>query len=290
MPTKIEKDAISGQYTTGHEWDGLQELDTPMPRWWIYTFYACVAVAAAMCVLLPSVPGIHSYWHGLLGYSSRRTAMAEYAEMQALHKTASDKIAVMALADVRKDPGLLETALTAGRITFANNCQACHGAGGQGRIGYPNLADDVWLWGGKLADIQTTVTHGIRSADPDARTSTMPTFGDGTLTPAQIQQVADYVWTDLYGHADASVNTAPGIKLFADNCAVCHGDKGQGDRDFGAPPLASHIHLYGDTRDTIVGQVTKPRMGVMPNWGAKLDAATLKSVVLYVHSLGGGEE
>lgn len=290
MPTKIEKDEISGQYTTGHQWDGLQELNTPLPRWWLYILYATIVFAVVYCVLFPSIPGIHGYWHGTLGYSSRRQAMREHAAMEALHKSATDKIAVMSLADVRKDPGLLEVALTDGRITFANDCQPCHGPGGQGRIGFPNLADDVWLWGGKLSDIQTTVTHGIRSADPDARASTMPSFGDGTLTGDQIQQVADFVWIKLYGHHEYQADTAPGARIFADNCAVCHGGKGQGGRDFGAPPLASHVHLYEESRDRIVAQVTKPTMGVMPDWGGKLDAATLKSVVLYVHSLGGGEE
>lgn len=290
MPTKIEKDEISGRYTTGHEWDGLQELDTPMPKWWVYVLYTTIVIAFAMFVLLPSIPGVHGYWHGTLGYNSRKEAMAEHAQMQALHQAAAAKIAVMSLADIRKDPDLLETALTSGRITFANNCQPCHGAGGQGQLGYPSLGDDVWLWGGKLSDILTTVTHGVRSADPDARTSTMPTFGDGTLSAAQIQQVADFVWVKLYGHTEYSADTAPGAKVFADNCATCHGDKGEGIRDFGAPPLASRVHLYEESRDFIVSQVTKPRLGVMPNWGAKLDPATLKSVVLYVHSLGGGEE
>lgn len=290
MPNKIEKDEISGQYTTGHDWDGLQELNTPLPKWWLYTFYVCIAVAIGMFITLPSIPWVHSYWHGTMGYSSRKMAMAEHAKMEALHAGAARQIAVMPLADIRKNPALLETALTMGRITFANNCQPCHGAGGQGAIGYPNLADDVWLWGGKLNDILITVTHGIRSNDPDTRYSAMPTFGDGTLNPAQIQQVADYVWVHFYGHAEDGVDIAPGAKIFADNCAACHGDQGQGGRDFGAPPLASHVHLYAETRDTIVSQVTKPRLGVMPNWGARLDPATLKSVVLYVHSLGGGEE
>ena len=290
MPTKIEKDEITGRYTTGHEWDGLQELNTPLPKWWLYTLYACIVVGVAMFITLPSIPFVHSYWHGTMGYSSRKDAMQQYHAMEDLHAAASQKIAVMSLDDIRKDPGLLEVALTSGRITFANNCQTCHGAGGQGRVGFPNLADDVWLWGGKLADIQTTVTHGIRSADPDARASAMPTFGDGTLNPQQIQQVADYVWVNFYGHEEPGVDTAPGAKIFADNCAMCHGDKGQGGRDFGAPPLASHVHLYVESRDFIVSQVTKPRLGVMPNWGSKLDPATLKSVVLYVHSLGGGEE
>ena len=115
-------------------------------------------------------------------------------------------------------------------------------------------------------------------------------FGaDGILKPAEIQLVADYVWSEFFGHKTAGQDVSAGAKLFADNCAVCHGDKGQGNRDVGAPRLASHIHLYGDSRDLIVRQITLPHQGVMPNWNARLDPATIKAVTLYVHSLGGGE-
>jgi len=289
MTDKIEKDPVSGQETTGHEWDGIKELNTPLPKWWLYTWYACIAWAVGMCVLYPSIPFLHSYWHGVLGYSQRKQAMAEWHGMQAIHGDAMAQIATQPIDAVAHDPRLLETALQAGRITFANNCQPCHGQNGTGRVGYPALGDDVWLWGGKLADIQTTITHGIRAGDPEARQSAMPNFGtDSILKPAEIEQVADYVgiW---WGVTPAGTDTAAGAKLFADNCAACHGDKGQGSRDFGAPPLNSKVHLYGVTHVAIVSQVTHPREGVMPNWNARLDSATIKSVALYVHSLGGGE-
>jgi cytochrome c oxidase cbb3-type subunit 3 len=195
----------------------------------------------------------------------------------------------MPIAAVAHDPQLLAVATTAGRITFANNCQPCHGPGGEGRIGYPNLADDVWLWGGKLEDIEQTITHGIRSGDPDARQSQMPRFGlDGMLKPEQIQQVADYVMT-LFGKGKPGQNVSAGQALFTENCAACHGENGPGNRDFGAPPLKSQVHLYGDSRETVVAQITNPRQGVMPNWNTRLDPATIKSVALYVHALGGGE-
>lgn len=290
MPTKIEKDIVSGQHTTGHEWDGLQELDTPMPKWWVYVFLATIVFAVVYCVLYPSIPLGKTYFHGILGYSTRAEAMAGVKEMQAKHGEAMAKIDKTPIADIQKDPHLLETALEAGKITFANNCQPCHGPGGEGRPGFPPLNTDFWLWGGTLNDIQKIVTHGIRSSDPDALQSQMPNFGtDGILQPQQIQQVADYVSVALFGNKEANVDTAPGQKIFADNCAVCHGDKGQGNRDVGAPPLASKVHLYGGDRDMVVAQVTHPRHGVMPNWNARLDAATIKSVALYVHSLGGGE-
>jgi len=288
VPDKIEKDAHSGMNTTGHEWDGLRELNTPLPKWWLYTWFACIAWAVCMCLLYPSIPGIRGYWHGLLGYSTRVEAMQGLAEIHTVHADAMAAIGAKPIEQVAADPKLLETALQSGRITFANNCQPCHGQNGTGRIGYPALGDDVWLWGGKLTDIETTITHGIRSTDPAARQSLMPAFGDGALKPAEIQQVANYVGA-WWGVLPAGTDTSAGAKIFTENCASCHGDKGQGSHDFGAPPLNAHIHLYGGTRDAIVAQVTHPRAGVMPNWSPRLDTATIRSVAVYVHSLGGGE-
>jgi cytochrome c oxidase cbb3-type subunit 3 len=289
VPTKIEKDSVTGHMTTGHEWDGLQELNRPLPKWWLYVLWTCVAVAVVLCILYPSVPGITGYWHGLLGYSQRASVDQAVADVAAQRAGAMDRIKVLSFAEIRKDPQLLAVAETAGRITFANNCQPCHGAGGGGNPGFPALAAGDWIWGGTLEDIQQTVTHGIRSPDPDARQSQMPRWGvDNMLTPDQIQQVADYVMT-LFGTPTQGVDVAPGRKLFVDNCAVCHGDAGQGNRTAGGPRLASRIHLHGDTRDAVVAQITNPKMGVMPNWSTRLDEATIKSVTLYVHSLGGGE-
>jgi cytochrome c oxidase cbb3-type subunit 3 len=289
MPTKIEKDVISGRDTTGHEWDGIRELNTPLPKWWVYVYLATIVWALGMFVLYPVIPLGTRATTGLLGFSSRAQAMAGFQEMNALHATQMQEIGRMSFADIEKNHDLMEVALTAGRITFANNCQPCHGPNGEGRIGYPALDTDVWRWGGSLDAIQQTITHGIRSADPDARNSQMPNFGgDKILTPAQIEDVADYVMT-LYGKAKQGVDTSAGEKLFGDNCAPCHGAKAEGNRDVGAPPLASRVHLYGDSRAAVVAQITHPRMGVMPNWNHRLSPATIKAVALYVHSLGGGE-
>lgn len=289
MPTKIEKDALSGRETTGHEWDGLKELNNPLPKWWLYTFIACCVLAVVWMILYPSVPYVVGHTKGLLGYSTRASVEADVKSLTAKRAAYMDRIAATPIEQVKQDPQLLAMATTAGRAAFANNCAPCHGTGGEGHAGYPNLADDVWLWGGTLADIERTVTHGVRSGDPDARTSAMPRFGlDGVLKPDEIQSVADYVMT-LFGNADPSVDVSKGKALFADNCAVCHGDAGQGNREVGAPPLHSQVHLYGNTRDMVVSQITNPRQGVMPNWNGRLDAATIRSVSLYVHALGGGE-
>ena len=290
MPTKIEKDAISGQNTTGHEWDGVKELNTPLPKWWLYTFYVCIAWAFVLFLLYPSIPYGTGYFHGILGYSPRKEVDADVAKLVEQRKGSMDRIAASSFDAIKADPALMEVALTSGRITFAEDCQPCHGAGGGGNPGYPALAAGAWLWGGTLADIQQTVTHGIRSTDPDARQSAMPHFGaDGTLKPEEIEQVASYVWATFYGHPATGEDVSAGAQIFADNCAACHGEQGQGTREMGAPKLASQIHLYGNSRDAIVRQVNLPRQGIMPNWGARLSPATIKAVTLYVHSLGGGE-
>ena len=290
MPTKIEKDIVTGTATTGHEWDGIRELDTPMPKWWVYVFLGCVVWAAVYCVFYPSVPYGPGYLKGVLGYSSRDLVNQEVAAVAASRAASMDRVAALPFDAILADRNLAEVALTAGRITFATNCQAGHGAGGAGRVGYPALAAGGWIWGGTLDDIHTTVLHGVRNGSELARASQMPRFGaDGILDPRQVEQVANYVWTRFYGHADPTLDIGSGGAIFAENCASCHGETGAGNREVGAPRLASRVHLYGDTREAIRSQVQSPRSGVMPNWDTRLDPATLKSVALYVHSLGGGE-
>ena len=287
MPTKIEKDSVTGHMTTGHEWDGLRELNQPLPKWWVYIFYACVAFSAVWCVLYPSIPGITGYYHGTLGYSQRTAVDQDVAAVVKQRSAYMDRIKDLSYGDIRKDPQLLAMAQTAGRITFSNNCQPCHGAGGGGNPGYPALAAGNWLWGGSLDEIQQSIAFGIRSGLDDARQSQMPKFGaDGILKPVEIEEVTNYVMT-LYGRKIG--DTAAGQKLFADNCAACHGDKGEGKREVGAPRLAGRAHLLGDTPEIVAAQIANPRMGVMPNWNIRLDLATIKSVALYVHGLGGGE-
>jgi cytochrome c oxidase cbb3-type subunit 3 len=293
MPTKIEKDSVTGTQTTGHEWDGLRELNTPLPKWWLYVWIATIIWAAVWFVLYPSIPLFHSYWHGALGYSSRGTVDREVHAVAQQRAGVMDKVASLSFSQIRANPELMAAVQTAGRITFANNCQPCHAAGGAGQVGYPALAAGAWIWGGSEEQIEQTITYGIRSGHPRARDSQMPVFGgtDGVLKPAEIEQVADFVMT-LFGRprADATVaDVASGRELYATNCAACHGDTGQGNRDFGAPVLTSHVHLYGGTYASVVAQITQPHMGVMPNWNTRLDAATIKSVAMYVHDLGGGE-
>jgi cytochrome c oxidase cbb3-type subunit III len=205
VPTKIEKDVVTGQETTAHEWDGLRELNTPLPKWWVYVLYATMAWAAVWFVLYPSVPWVNGYFHGVLGYSQRAAVDADVQAVVAQRAATMDRIKALSFAEIRKDPQLMAAAQIAGRIAFADNCQACHAAGGGGQPGYPALAAGAWIWGGSLDSIQQTITHGIRSGDTAARESQMPRFGEGVLKPAEIQQVADYVMT-LYE------NDSPGAK------------------------------------------------------------------------------
>jgi cytochrome c oxidase cbb3-type subunit 3 len=285
MPTKVEKDAVTGTVTTGHEWDGIKELNTPLPKWWIYVFYVTIVFSLVYWVLYPSIPG----FNGLLDTNNRTALDEKLAAAEARQATYLDRIAARDVADIASDPELLAFALAGGRSAFADNCAPCHGLGGAGQRGYPSLADDTWLWGGTLDDIETTILYGIRSGHDEARYSEMPAFGaDELLTEDQIGAVADYVLS-LSGRAGDATDVAAGAEIFADNCAACHGEDGQGDPTQGAPALNDQIWLYGGERADIMAQVRNPQHGVMPAWAGRLDPATIKMLTVYVHSLGGGQ-
>lgn len=284
-----EVDTHSGVSTTGHEWDGLKELNNPLPKWWLTIFYACIAWALGYYVLYPSWPLVSSYTTGILGHSNRLEALDETATAKAAREAQAKDIATLSFPEIRANPALLQFALANGKAAFANNCAACHGAGATGAYGYPNLQDDDWLWGGKVEDIYQTIRHGIRAEDAETRTSAMPAFGkDGILKKDEINDVADYVFS-LSNPGYKATGLDKGKKIFADNCAACHGDNATGNQDVGAPNLADKIWLYSGTKEAIVAQVTNPRHGVMPAWEGKLDPITIKSLAIYVHDLGGGK-
>ena len=289
MALKIEKDALTGVESTGHSWDGIQELNNPLPNWWLLIWGFCILTALIQFVLYPSFPSISTYWHGTSNYSSRVDVVKAVDEIQASHAQYVTKIAAMPITEIPKNKELYDYALLSGKVTFANNCQPCHGVAGSGRPGFPVLASDAWLWGGTLDALQQTITYGIRSGHPQARDSQMPRFGvDGILTAAQISTVAEYV-EFLEGKPRPGANLAAAKQLFMDNCSACHSPEGNGNRDVGAPRYHDRVFLYGADYDSVVRQVTNPRMGVMPAWTYRLDTPTIKSVALYVHSLGGGE-
>jgi cytochrome c oxidase cbb3-type subunit 3 len=284
-----EKDHVSGTETTGHEWDGIKELNTPLPRWWLVVFYACILWAVGYWILMPAWPTLNGYTHGLLGYSPRvvvADALNQLKVQRAMEAQGLDKAS---LKEIVATPKLLDLAMAEGKSVFGDNCAPCHGSGAQGAHGYPNLNDDDWLWGGTLADIQHTITVGVRSTSPDTRQSQMPAFGrDQILKPAQVDDLTEYVVHLSHRPANAAA-VARAKPLFEANCSACHGPEGKGNRQFGAPNLTDDIWLYGPKRADIHDQIWNGHGGVMPTWGGRLSPETIKSLAVYVHSLGGGE-
>lgn len=282
-----ELDHLSGQTTTGHEWDGLKELNTPLPKWWLYVFYVCIVWAIGYWFVYPSWPLVSDYTKGMLGAQIRTNSIADY-EAGKVARLGNAKGMIEATPEqIKATPALLEFAMANGKAAFGDNCAPCHGSGATGGPGYPSLQDDDWLWGGKLADIYQTIRYGIRSGHEKQRDMTMSAFGkDGILKKEEIAAVASYV----VSLSDTSVKAADaGKKLYADNCASCHGDDAKGNQEMGAPNLADKIWLFGGGVDKVAAQINEPKHGVMPAWEGRLDAVTIKSLAVYVHSLGGGK-
>lgn len=284
-----ERDAFTGTETTGHTWDGVKELNTPLPKWWLYVLYATIVWSIGYWVVYPAWPGLSGYTRGLLGYSTRASYQQDAAAAAEAQKVWLDRIAVASLEQINSDAELVEFAQNGGRAVFAENCAPCHGAGGQGAPGFPVLADDSWLWGGDLANIEKTIRFGVRSTHAETRVSDMPRFGaDQVLDAAQINDVADYVMSLSGTEVDPAIKER-GAVLFADNCAACHGEQGQGNMELGAPALNDSIWLYGGDRAGIVAQIALPKQGVMPVWQGRISDNWIKMVAIYVHNLGGGQ-
>jgi cytochrome c oxidase cbb3-type subunit 3 len=289
MPTKIEKDSISGQETTGHEWDGLKELNTPLPRWWLYTLYATILFSAVWVVLYPAFP--IQGWTGLTGWTARGALPAQLAAERARQEPMLARLRDVTAEQIAADPELRGFALAGGRVGFANNCAACHGAGGQGAAGgFPSLADDDWLYGGSFEAIHTTISHGVRAGESDEeRGIAMPAFlTTQMLAPAQISDTAEFVLSLTNRGTDAAA-AARGAEPYAENCAACHGERGEGNQDLGSPRLNDQIWLYGGDRAAVIQSIAYSRAGVMPSWRGRLDPAMVNMITVYVHALGGGE-
>lgn len=290
-----ERDEITGIDTTGHEWDGIKELNNPLPRWWVLTFYACIIWAVIYAVLMPSVPyfkdGEMVYYKGYLNYSQRDSVAKDIEAAKAAKSVHMDKITAASLSEIKADEELLSFAIRGGRSAFGDNCAPCHGSGAQGFVGFPNLNDDDWIWGGALDDIHMTIENGIRwDSNEDTRLSDMPKYlDDEMLTRDQIKDVTQHVLTLSGSSTDAEAATR-GAVIFEEECSMCHTATGVGDRSVGAPNLSDAIWLYGGTEQDIYTTIAHARRGVMPAWVGRLDAATIKQLTLYVHGLGGGEQ
>ena len=287
---KKDIDDISGIETTGHEWDGIKELNNPLPRWWVWIFYATIVFSIGYVIWYPSIPLLTSNTQGVSGYSSRGALVETMAAVEADNADLVARIAAIDVTEIANDRDLLRFAVAGGRSAFKVYCSQCHGSGAAGSPGFPNLNDDYWLWGGSVEAIHETITYGIRHApEENTRYSEMPAFGrDELISAREITDTAHFVRSLSDLEHDAA-RAAEGAVVYADQCASCHGDAGLGDQDLGAPNLADAIWHYGKETSEIAAQIHNPKHGVMPAWGERLGDVAVKRLTLYVHSLGGGE-
>lgn len=282
-------DEATRQYTTGHSWDGIEELNTPMPRWWLGIFYATIVFSIGYMILMPAVPLINNYTQGYLDFSDRKEVAQDLVKMRSERAIFADRLTNATIEDITNDPELFRFAMASGRSAFGDNCATCHGTGGQGFKGYPNLNDDIWIWGGTFEDIRHTLEVGIRAAHEETRFNLMQAFGrDGLLSRDELNDLTEYLLAFSGRGVDPEASTR-GRMLFADNCASCHGDDARGDRSQGSPDLTDAEWLYGGERADILESLNNGRQGVMPNWHERLDPETITALAVYVHALGGGE-
>ena len=287
--TKVPPKQEGDPDTTGHIWDGIEEFDNPMPRWWLWTFYITIVWGVAYTIAYPAWPLISSATSGLLGYSTRGEVAEEIAAVEIRNEGINAQLASAELTEIAANPELEGYATSAGAAVYRTWCVQCHGSGAAGAVGYPNLLDDDWLWGGDIEAIHYTISHGIRNEDDDdAHYSEMPAFGE-ILEPEELTSVVNYVMQLSGGTPLDAAQVDAGSEVYLDNCSACHGEEGLGDREQGAPNLADAIWLYGGDYDTLVETVTYSRYGVMPPWTQRLSEAELRAVAVYVHQLGGGE-
>jgi cytochrome c oxidase cbb3-type subunit 3 len=295
-PDTPETDDHTGTATTGHEWDGIKELDTPLPRWWLYSFYATIVIGVVYMIALPAIPWLpgspadSDHSRGFSNNSERVNVARAVAELQASRASGFAQLENASIESIENDPQMLGFVRAAGRAAFGDNCGTCHGVGAQGAPGYPNLNDDVWIWGGTFEDIRETIQYGIRTEHPMARFSQMPAYGrDQLLGASEIRDVADYVLT-LSGHEITNEDGAQrGAEIFISQCASCHADDGTGDRSQGAPNLADQEWLYGGSREQIIATIDRGPYGIMPTWEGRLEDTTISALAAYVFLLGGGE-
>ncbi|MCI2400643.1 cytochrome-c oxidase, cbb3-type subunit III [Aliiroseovarius subalbicans] len=274
--------------TTGHEWDGIQEFNNPLPRWWVWVFYLTIVWGVWYTIAYPAWPLLKGATEGYLGFSTRAQVAEDIQKFTDMNAGLESELAGADLATVERGSDLHNYAIQSGSATFATWCSQCHGSGAAGAVGYPNLLDNDWLWGGDLEAIQTTITHGIRDeSNDDTRFNDMPAHGE-LLEAEEITAVVDYVVSLSGGEADAAL-VETGAVVFEDNCSSCHAEGGVGDRDMGGPNLSDAIWLFGGDKDTVLESVRDGRAGMMPAWNTRLSEAQIKAVALYVHTRGGGE-
>lgn len=290
---KQEIDPVTGYETTGHEWNGIKELNTPFPRIAAWAMWLTFIYALISWVLLPTWPLGRDYTRGLLGIDQKTDVQAEHARIAALRESWKSRFAEGDFPALAADTELMEFVRPAAARLFADNCAACHGADGQGKdgdggTGFPALDDSDWLWSSDPADIAELIRVGINSPHEETNVSQMMAFGrDGLLERGQIDQLAQYVAALPSGKADQN---GPAAALFEENCASCHGEQGAGELGVGAPRLNDGEWIYGGTVADIHRTLMDGRQGVMPAWEGRLSVAERNMLALYVADLSNHKE
>lgn len=287
-----ERDPVTGQRTTGHEWNGIKELDNRVPRA-VFLFLAITTLFAVVYwVLMPAWPLGATYTRGLLGIDQRATVEKAVQQAAAERQFWRQQIAALDFSEVGSDPGLMKIVSESGGTLFGDNCAVCHGTEAAGRPGYPSLADDAWLWGGEPEIVAETLRVGINSAHPDTRFAQMPAFGrDGILKRPAINSIVSFIRSNAEGVGGLGPQDAKGAeegaRLFAENCAACHGEQGRGDRATGTPDLMDASWLTGSDRQSLVQTIYNGRQGHMPQWENRLDEIDRKILTIYVTEIAG---
>lgn len=285
---KPEIDDVSGQETTGHEWNGIKELNTPMPWAFRIWLWASIAVAALLWVLYPSFPSASNYLKGAIGYSSREAVNAAVAEGAATRAEAYAVFTETDLDTLAEDPTLQAKFEDDIAVLYRDNCAVCHGRDLEGQANFPNLVDDHWLWSGWPEEIEYTIQVGINATHEDTRFAEMPAFGrDEMLPDEEISDILEYVLS-ISGQDHDAEAAARGDELFLDNCSGCHAEGGVGGYESGAPSLVDSQWIYGGTRDQIAETLENGRAGVMPAWSGRLSETEIRQLTLYLLWQGRG--
>jgi cytochrome c oxidase cbb3-type subunit III len=282
----VERDPHTGYLTTGHEWNGIKELNSPVP-WAVWVFIAVTHLFAVIYwILMPTWPLLTTYTKGLLGHNDRvevQEAVREAARDRAIW---TDRVSANSYQTVLSDAALLAKVRETGRTLFGDNCAACHGREARGAHRFPDLTTEYWLWGGSPEAVAETIRVGINSPHPKSRVSQMLAFGrDGMLQRAAIDNVVAYV-RSLSGAAGVPpAAVAAGATIFKETCASCHGETAKGNPDVGAPDLTGTRWIYGSDAEAIYETVWGGRRGYMPSWEGRLSDVERKILTLYLIDL-----
>jgi cytochrome c oxidase cbb3-type subunit 3 len=285
-----ERDPITGRLKTGHEWNGIEELDTPVPRVVLFFLAITTLFAIGYWIAMPSWPLGSTYTKGILGIDQREIVTKQVEAARLARGPWMDKIGAADFAALKADPVIMQHVRETGRTLFTDNCAVCHGVGATGGPGFPNLTAKAWLWGGTPEMLAQTISVGINSTNDDTRSSQMTPFGaSGALDPKQVGQVAAYVrsLSAAPGGDNAEAETIKaGQEIFMANCVSCHGEDAKGKQDVGAPDLTDKAWIYGGDLDSVYRSIYGGRQGHMPHWNNRLSPAEIKLLALYVDTLG----